>query len=400
MQKSTIGILAGMGPHSTAPFIDLVIHECRRQYGAKNDIDFPRMMIYSLPTSFYADRPIDHSTMEAELRSGLQDLERFGVDFTAIACNMAHIYFSQLEKSIRSPLLNMVELALDAVPRTARKIALIASRPTVESKIYQIGIRKRGFEVADSNWQSLVDELIESTRATNDSSFFKETWDKLIELTQRAGADLVIVACLDLSAISKNIVSRAPILDASHCLAKEIVGRWLEPSVCKAASKSITWNRENFLLTTDETRLQFRQIHHFLSNQAYWSLGIPYEIVTEAAKNSLCFGLFDESKVESRQIGFARVVTDRATFAWLCDVYIEPDYRGRGLAKWMMDCLLKHPALKGLRRFCLATKDAHSLYANYGFEITKTPSNWMEIKDNDLYRRMQATASSPDKSQA
>lgn len=367
MQKPTIGILAGMGPHSTAPFIDLVIHECQRRYGAKNDIDFPRMMIYSLPTPFYVDRPIDHSAMEAELRSGLQGLERFGVDFTAIACNMAHIYYPQLAKSIRSPLLNMVELALDAIPRTARKIALVASRPTVESEIYQIGIRKRGFEVADPDWQSLVDKLIESTRTTNDSSLFRKTWDALFELAQQADADKVIVACLDLSAIGKHIVSNVPILDASRCLAQEIVRQWLEPSACKAASESISWKRENFHLTTDKTRLQFRQIHHFLSNHAYWSLGIPSEIVAEAAKNSLCFGLFDESKAERPQIGFARVVTDRATFAWLCDVYIEPAYRGSGLAKWMMNCLIKHPALKGLRRFCLATKDAHSLYANKSF---------------------------------
>jgi len=85
--------------------------------------------------------------------------------------------------------------------------------------------------------------------------------------------------------------------------------------------------------------------------------------------------------------GYGRVVTDTTTFAWLCDVYVHQDYRGKGLAKWMMESLTKHPGLKGLRRFCLATRDAHKLYAKYGFEPTRTPENWMEIKDNDLYKK-------------
>ena len=138
-KKQTIGILAGMGPHSTAPFIEMLMTECQRQYGAKDDIDFPKVLIYSLPTPFYADRPVDNATMESALLSGLKDLERFGVGFAAIACNTAHIYYPQLVKSTRSPLLNMVELTIDAIPSETRKAALIASRPTVESEIYQAG---------------------------------------------------------------------------------------------------------------------------------------------------------------------------------------------------------------------------------------------------------------------
>lgn len=149
------------------------------------------------------------------------------------------------------------------------------------------------------------------------------------------------------------------------------------------------WKKEKFVLSTDKERLQLVKIHHFLSTQAYWCLGIPFDVVKNAIEGSLCFGLYTLEDGTENQIGFARVVTDNATFAWLCDIYVEPSFRNRGLSKWMMGCLMTHPNLKNLRRLCLATKDAHSLYKQFGFEVTATPQNWMEIKDNDLYRKMQ-----------
>ena len=95
------------------------------------------------------------------------------------------------------------------------------------------------------------------------------------------------------------------------------------------------------------------------------------------------------------QIGFARIVTDEATFAWISDVYVEEEHRKKGLSKWLMECLMTHPSLKNLRRICLATKDAHTLYQRFGFEITTTPRYWMEIKDNDIYTKMQDLAAEP-----
>lgn len=148
-----------------------------------------------------------------------------------------------------------------------------------------------------------------------------------------------------------------------------------------------TWKQQDFTCSTDPSRLQVEKIHKFLSTEAYWCDSIPLSVVQKAIANSLCFGLYNSA---GDQIGFARIVSDFATFAWLCDVYIEKDYRGRGLSKWMMECILAHPDLKGLRRICLATKDAHSLYLKYGFEVTKTPGNWMEIKDNEIYKKVRS----------
>lgn len=148
------------------------------------------------------------------------------------------------------------------------------------------------------------------------------------------------------------------------------------------------WKQGQFLISTDKRRLQIEKIHRFLSKEAYWCLNVPKSTVAIAIENSICFGLYDESGEKPTQIGYARIVTDHSTFAWLCDIYVEIPYRGQGLSKWLMDCLMTSKYTKNLRRLCLATKDAQSLYAKYGFEVTKSPQSWMEIKDNDIYTKM------------
>jgi GNAT superfamily N-acetyltransferase len=148
-----------------------------------------------------------------------------------------------------------------------------------------------------------------------------------------------------------------------------------------------TWKKDQYFISLKKELLQPDRIHQFLSTEAYWSLGIPQSTVEKAISESVCFGLYDHSNQLHTQIGFARVVTDQATFAWICDVYIEEPHRGAGLSKWLMACVMSHLDLLGLRRICLATKDAHKLYEKVGFEVTKTPENWLEIKNNDIYRR-------------
>jgi GNAT superfamily N-acetyltransferase len=150
---------------------------------------------------------------------------------------------------------------------------------------------------------------------------------------------------------------------------------------------AVSWQKNNFVITTDKSELQIHRIHRFLSEEAYWCLGIPEKVVRKAIDGSHCFGLFDYSKEQKPQVGFARIVTDQATFAWVCDVYIENEYRGQGLSKWLVECFLRHPDLQSLRRICLATKDAHKLYEKYGFEVTQSPANWLEIKNNEIHKK-------------
>jgi GNAT superfamily N-acetyltransferase len=143
------------------------------------------------------------------------------------------------------------------------------------------------------------------------------------------------------------------------------------------------WSRSPFVVSTDQTQLQFNVIHEFLGS-SYWAAGIPEGIVRKAIDNSLCFGLYHADA----QIGFARIVSDYATFAYLADVFVVEAWRGRGLSKFIMECIKSHPELQNLRRWTLATLDAHGLYAQYGFTALSKPERSMEIVDPDIYRRM------------
>jgi GNAT superfamily N-acetyltransferase len=149
----------------------------------------------------------------------------------------------------------------------------------------------------------------------------------------------------------------------------------------------MTVQKGSFFISTDRSLLQLDRIHRFLSKESYWSLEIPPAIVQKSIENSLCFGVYEKTGEDVLQVGFARVISDLATFAYLCDVYIEGEYRGRDLSKWLVETIMAQPELQGLRRYCLATLDAHKLYEKFGFQITPTPNSWMEIKDNDIYRK-------------
>jgi GNAT superfamily N-acetyltransferase len=133
---------------------------------------------------------------------------------------------------------------------------------------------------------------------------------------------------------------------------------------------------EEFVISTDPARLDIGAIHAYLT-RSYWAAGIPKDVVAKSIEGSLCFGLYEGG----RQIGLARVITDKATFAYLCDVYVLEDYRGRGLGKWLMSVVQSHPDLQGLRRFVLVTQDAHGLYEQFGFSQLKEPGRYMEIKN-------------------
>ena len=137
-----------------------------------------------------------------------------------------------------------------------------------------------------------------------------------------------------------------------------------------------------YRISTDPRRIDLEAVHAFLT-RSYWANGIAKEIVARAISASLCFGLLKSN----RQIGFARVVTDRATFGYLCDVYVLEEYRGQGLGKWLIEELLSHPDLQGLRRFILVTSDGHGLYKQFGFGPLEKPHGYMEIVRSDIYKK-------------
>lgn len=150
------------------------------------------------------------------------------------------------------------------------------------------------------------------------------------------------------------------------------------------------WKRDKLLVSTDPAKLDASAVHAYLS-RAYWCIGIPHDRVERALRHSLCFGLYDEGS----QVGLARVITDHATFAYLCDVYVLESHRGRGLGKWLIECVMEHTSALGLRRFNLATRDAHSLYARHGFKPLAHPENHMELHKPDIYKTAAGSGNSP-----
>ncbi|MDD2792800.1 MAG: GNAT family N-acetyltransferase [Sediminibacterium sp.] len=147
--------------------------------------------------------------------------------------------------------------------------------------------------------------------------------------------------------------------------------------------QQINYSFGEYLFSSDRSLMQWDRIHHWLANEAYWSENIPFDTVRTAGENSFCVGIF----YQGIQVGYARLITDYATFAYLADVYIQEAYRGKGLSKMMMQCMMELDWVKGLRRMVLATRDAHGLYSQYGFTSLAIPDRFMEISRPDMYQK-------------
>ncbi len=143
---------------------------------------------------------------------------------------------------------------------------------------------------------------------------------------------------------------------------------------------NLEWSRDGFTVSCDPAKVDRAVVTEFLTS-SYWAQNIPAATVARSIDGALCFALLDGN----RQIGFARVITDRATIAYLGDVFVLPDYRGRGLGKWLVDCVLEHPELQGLRRWILITRDAHDIYAARGFKPLARPEGYMELHNPNVY---------------
>jgi GNAT superfamily N-acetyltransferase len=146
--------------------------------------------------------------------------------------------------------------------------------------------------------------------------------------------------------------------------------------------KASEYRKGKFTVSTARELIDLDLVHGFLT-ECYWAKEIPRDVVARSIENSLCFGVYAESK----QVGFARVISDYATYAYIGDVFLLEAFRGHGLGKWLMECVMQHPRLQGLRRWNLVTSDAHGLYAQFGFEPLKKPQNYMELHRPDVYTR-------------
>jgi GNAT superfamily N-acetyltransferase len=148
-------------------------------------------------------------------------------------------------------------------------------------------------------------------------------------------------------------------------------------------NQPMTWQLGEYEISTDKARIDLPAIHKFLATESYWATGVPLDVLRRAIEGSVVFGVYRGEE----QVGLARAVSDRATFAWICDVFIVEAHRGKGLGKWLMECIVAHPELQGLRRWMLSTRDAQGLYSQVGFTPLANPGRFMEIWDREVYRR-------------
>jgi GNAT superfamily N-acetyltransferase len=154
-------------------------------------------------------------------------------------------------------------------------------------------------------------------------------------------------------------------------------------------SDQYTATKKDYSISTDISKLNIDVIYHYLSEESYWAKDVPRTVVEKSIDNSMCFGLYYNNG-QTFQVGFARLITDKATFAWLADVFILPAYRGKGLSKWLMQTIIEHPELQGLRRWLLGTKDAHGLYEQFGWTplTEETKKRFMQRHNPEVYKKL------------
>jgi aspartate racemase len=228
-RRQRIGILAGMGPRSTAPFLELVYDECQMQYGAKNDIDFPEIVVFSWPTPFYIDKKFNDDELYYSIKTGLIELEKNQVDITAIPCNIAHVYYEKLVKDSKSRLLNIVDITTDKIPDDSNKITILATQTTMEMNLYQNRILKKGKKYYfDEDWQSKVNNIIGDIKNKKDYSVIEKKYVELEREIKNSGVDTVIFACTDLSVIGVKKQRELRIIDSSKELAKRLIQEYLK----------------------------------------------------------------------------------------------------------------------------------------------------------------------------
>jgi aspartate racemase len=218
-----------MGVRSTAPFLELIIEECQRQYGASEQPDYPQMIVFSWPTPFWVGRPLDHEGLRRRIADGLRWLERTGVDFMAMPANLAHLYFDVLVNEVGTPLLNLVEgvVAGCVAESGPGPVALLATRPVRDSGMYQRAFEAVGAAtVADDPMQDAVDGLLRDLWAGRPLPELGARWHRLLGDSAERGATTALLACTDLNAITAD-AGPIPVLDATRLMARDVVAAWL-----------------------------------------------------------------------------------------------------------------------------------------------------------------------------
>ncbi len=230
IKRIRIGALVGMGPNSTGPFYDSIMNYARSLYGARFDIDFPEIVLVSLPTPFYPDRAIDDAAMMARLAEGIAILNQAEVDFIVIPCNVVHQYYAQMQSLTSVPILNMIDLAVTALDApAAAKVGLIATTPTIQSKLYQDKLAAKGFQVFHTDdLQVKVIALLTELKQSQQSARALALWSELVHDLERSGCTHAVIACTDITPCIEWVQSRICFVDSGDVLAKVTIELYMQ----------------------------------------------------------------------------------------------------------------------------------------------------------------------------
>ncbi|MCE0490884.1 aspartate/glutamate racemase family protein [Pantoea sp. Mb-10] len=225
----SIGVLAGMGPRSTAPFIDRLVTDCQVSYGAKDDLDYPKMHIISLPTPFWPGKKIDDSAMISALQQGIAELVNANVSLITIPCNLAHCYFTEMKAvSCGIPLLHIADSALASLPTDATRVAVLATEPTLEAGFYQARIEASGRVMIDSQrLREMTTSLIGRVKAKGfDAPDVQAEWQDLLAEVEGHGAEALLIACTDLSPLLNSNPYRFVTVDTAASLSWATINKF------------------------------------------------------------------------------------------------------------------------------------------------------------------------------
>ena len=227
-----LGVVAGMGPRSTAPFTDMLVEECELQYGARRIDEYAPLLISSLPAPLHLDEPLDLPRLVRIIGDELRFLEASGATVIVMPCNTVHLVHEELSQQVRTPLLHIAESALARVPRRVSRVAVASTRFVAESPLYRERLESRGLDVAQPRgFQRSIEAVLEAIHR-NDLILARGLWTETLELLQIADVECLIIACTDLNAIDlvpEGLVApRLMMLDATRCLASDAVARWLQ----------------------------------------------------------------------------------------------------------------------------------------------------------------------------
>ncbi len=225
--RPVIGILGGMGPRSTAPFLDMIVDECQQQLHLRTEADYPEMMVLSWPTPFDSLKPFDYEAIRTSVIKGLQKLESAGVDFISMPCNTAHVFFDELQAALAVPLLNMIAITCRSLPEDG-PVALFSTRAMRDSRVYEHQAALRGITVLrDHGLDTETDRLIADIKVAPDPHTLTGRWLELIERAASLGARSALVGCTDLNAVTDRTAKHSiRVIDATRMLARATVLTW------------------------------------------------------------------------------------------------------------------------------------------------------------------------------